>query len=75
MRNYEYTYSNLDTFFSYALKYSDINDWMLENDIWQGFLLFADYVSNSGNTTLANEIYDCLKKYCPILSIQKIVKY
>lgn len=75
MRNYEYTYSNLDTFFSNAIKYSDINDWMLENDIWQGFLLFADYVSNSGNTTLANEIYDCLKKYCPILSIQKIVKY
>jgi hypothetical protein len=47
---------------------------MLENDIWQGFLLFADYVNNSGNTMLASEIYVCLKKYCPILSIQKIVK-
>lgn len=74
MRNYEYQYSNLDDFFKLAVTYSDINDWLLSNNIWDGFLLFAEYVKKYDNNLLANEIFTCIEKYCPVTSLQNIAK-
>lgn len=74
MRNYEYQYTNLNDFFSLATTYSDINDWLLENEIWDGFLLFADYVKKYDNIILANEIYSCISKYCPVTTLRNIAQ-
>lgn len=70
LRNYDYSYQNLDEFFKLAITYSDITDWMLENNIWNGFLLFADYINENGNSLLSEEIYTCIEKYCPILVLR-----
>lgn len=74
MRNYEYQYTNLNDFFKLAITYPDINDWMLNNDIWNNFMLFADYVSNYDNKLLSNEIYYCIENYCPVVSLRNIAK-
>ena len=74
MRNYEYEYTNLHNFFELATTYSDINDWMLNNDIWNNFMLFADYVSNYDNKSLSNEMYSCIENYCPVVSLRNIAK-
>ena len=74
MRNFEYQYTNLNDFFSLATTYSDINDWLLENEIWDGFLLFADYVKKYDNIILANEIYSCISKYCPVTTLRNIAQ-
>ena len=74
MRNYEYEYTNLSDFFKVAISYVDINDWMLSNKIWEGFILFADYVKDYGNALLAEEIYSCIENYCPIVSLRNIAQ-
>ena len=74
LRNYDYEYKNLDNFFELALSYSDINNWLLDNDIWDGILLFANYVFEQENTKLAEELYMCIKKYCPMNSVKNLIK-
>lgn len=74
MRDYEYVYSNLNDFFQLATSYSDINNWLLENDVWSGIMLFADYVKEHNNSLLAKDLYQCIENYCPIVSLRNIAK-
>lgn len=74
LRNKKYIYTTLDQFFSEALKYRDVKEWMLKNNVWKGFYNFGKLLEIKGNQKLSIQIYDCLRAVCPEVTIINLLK-
>jgi len=64
-RDPEYEYTQLHSLFEEISKYQDILDWADKNKIWEGFIDFAAYVYEDGNTDFSKKLYTALAGYLP----------
>lgn len=65
LRNFDYNYENLETFFQEASFYPDIVKWGSENNIWKSFNLLARYTNEYGYNIFAQELLKILAQYSP----------
>lgn len=70
-RQNEYVYTDLNNFFETALQFNDINDWLITNDVWNQFLLFAKQLETNKNQVFSDELANILVAYCPIDRVKK----
>ncbi len=84
-RNQKYIYTTLDLFFNEALKYRDVKEWMNKNGVWRGFYNFGvllsyknykpyDDIKLKANETLAGQVFEVLKSFCPDKTIVNLIK-
>lgn len=80
IRNFDYEYENLGTFFQEASFYNDIVKWGSENYVWKSFNILARYSNEYGYSVFAKELLRVLVQYSPerywqqeaVLELQKI---
>lgn len=65
LRNFDYEYQNLETFFQEASFYPDIVKWGAENNIWKSFNILARYANEYGYNVFAQELLKILAQYSP----------
>lgn len=65
LRNFDYSYENLGTFFQEASFYSDIVEWGSKNYAWESFYVLAKYANEYGYTTFAKELLKILAQFSP----------
>lgn len=65
-RNVKYTYTTVEGFLEEASQYSDVQKWMKDNKVWNGFYTFGklllDYQKNSA---MAADMFTVLTEKCP----------
>ncbi|MCR4939992.1 MAG: hypothetical protein K5930_07800 [Treponemataceae bacterium] len=72
-RNNKYAYTTLNSFFSEALKYRDIKEWMTDNSVWKGFYDFGKLLFYKGNPILGEQMFEALKDVCPDKNITNLI--
>lgn len=65
LRNFDYSYENLETFFQEASFYSDIVEWGSKNSAWKSFNVLAKYANEYGYTTFGKELLKILVQFSP----------
>lgn len=74
LRNQKFEYKTFELLINESLTYSDVYNWLLQNDIWNGFYTFANLISSKGNVVMAKEIYNVIIKFCPDITITNLSK-
>lgn len=64
-RDIHYSYTTLQELFKKIKTFNDISTWATNNDIWEGFYLFAQICDKKGFSAFAQEIYSALALECP----------
>ncbi len=64
-RDINYTYTTLDSFFTQVNMFTDIRDWAVDENVWEGFYLLALISSESGYADFARGIFTALATHCP----------
>jgi hypothetical protein len=64
-RDLDYTYTTLDNFFTRVLWYTDIQEWITRNKVWECFLYLADAASQHGQQSLTRELGQLIRRYAP----------
>ncbi len=64
-RDINYTYTTLDDFFVLLKQFTDISDWAIEKNMWEGFYLLANISYQNGNVEFAKAIFSALVVHSP----------
>ncbi|MCQ2981385.1 MAG: hypothetical protein MJ178_01360 [Treponemataceae bacterium] len=67
-----FEFKDLHQFFTAAIRYSDITEWMNTQRAWQGLYTFACICADKGNPALAGEIFSMLAEICTDSEIRKL---
>lgn len=64
-RNPEFSFKELDSFFTECARYEDVLAWTSKNGIWQGFYDMAGIAIENGWITFGMSLYQTLANSCP----------
>ncbi len=64
-RDYEYKYSTVQKAIMNCVKYMDVEDWAMNNDVWKGFYQFAQISKIKNKTVFFETINTALYFWCP----------